>query len=167
MNLNPRLGLAAAAALLLAGAGGAAFAHPHPDGDGGEKRVKRFVIVEDGKGDGHHAKGKRVRRIEIIRDGEHHAGHDGPRVRRFEMRGHGALVDCEGGEKIVEEGAEEDGKKTKVVICTKGDRPTAATAERIEKALARIRANDELSDEQKARIETALRSAIDRARSTR
>ena len=62
---------------------------------------------------------------------------------------------------------EGDGKKTKVVICTRGDRPTAATAERIEKALARIRNNDELSDEQKARIETALRSAMERARSAR
>jgi hypothetical protein len=164
MNLNPRLGLAAAA-LLIAGAGGAALAHPHPDGDG-DKKVKRFVIVEDGKHGEHHAKGKRVRRVEIIRDGEHHAGR-GPRVRHFEMHGDGALVDCEGGEKVVEEGAERDGKKTKVVICTRGDRPTAATAERIEKALARIRANDELSDEQKARIETALRSAMERVRSTR
>ncbi|HET9639944.1 MAG TPA: hypothetical protein VFP12_12135 [Allosphingosinicella sp.] len=165
MRLDPRLGLAAAA-LLLAGAGGAALAHPHPDGDGGEKTVKRFVIIEDGKGDEHHAKGDHVRRVEIIRDGEHHAAGHGPRVRRFEMRGHGAPVDCDGGDRVVEENGEEDGKKTKVVICTKG-RPTAATAERIEKALARIRANDELSDEQKARIETALRSAMERARSAR
>jgi len=165
MILNPRLGLAAA--LLLAGAaGGAALAHPHPDGDGGEKKVKRFVIVEDGKGHKRHSKGERVRRVEIIRHGEHHAGGHGPKVRRFEMHGHGALVDCDGGEKIVEEGGEEDGKKTKVVICTKG-KPTAATAERIEKALARIRSHDELSDEQKARIETALRSAMERARSAR
>jgi len=162
MILDPRLGLAAAA-LLLAGSGGAALAHPHPEGDGDGKTVKRFVIIEDGKGDGHHAKGERVRRVEIIRNGEHRASGDGPRVHRFDMRGHGALVDCDGGEKIVEDGAEEDGKKTKVVICTKG-RPTAATAERIEKALARIRADDELSAEQKARIETALRSAMDRAR---
>jgi hypothetical protein len=163
MNLSPRLGLAAAA-LLLAGAGGAALAHPHPDGDGDQKTVRRFVIVEDGKSGDHHGEGKRVRRVEIIRDGERHAA--GPRVRHFEMRGHGALVDCDGGDKIVDESAEEGDKKTKVVICTKSG-PTAATAERLEKALARIRANDELSDEQKARIETALRSAIDRARSAR
>lgn len=167
MNLSPRLGLAAAA-LLLAGAGGAALAHPHPDGDDGEKKVKRFVIIEDGKGHGDHARGKRVHRVEILRDGERHAGDHGPRVRHFEMRGHGALVDCDGGEKVVEESGEEDGKKTKVVICTKGGgRPTAATAERIEKALARIRSSEELSPEQKARIETALRSAMERARSAR
>lgn len=161
MTLNPSLGLAAAA-LLLAGAGGAALAHPHPDGDG--KPVKRVIIIEDGKGE--HAKGEHVRRVEIIRDGEHHASGDGPRVRRFEMRGPDALVDCDGGDKVVDESDAQDGKKTKVVICNRGA-PTAATAERIEEALARIRANDDLSDEQKARIETALRSAIDRARSTR
>lgn len=164
MILDPRLGLAAAA-FLLAGTAGSALAHPHPDGDG--KEAKRFVIIHDGKDGEHHSKGDRVRRLEIIRDGEHHAGAHGPRVRHFEMRGHGALVDCDGGEKVVDESADDGGKKTKVVICTKGDRPTAATAERIEEALAHIRDNDHLSDEQKARIETALRSAMDRARSAR
>jgi hypothetical protein len=163
MNLHATL-VFAAAALLLGGAGGAALAHPHADGDG--KKVKRFVIIEDGSGGGHHAKGERVRRFEIVRDGEHHAGGQGPEIRHFEMRGHGALVDCGGGDEIVDESAVEGDKKSKVVICTKG-KPTAATAERMEKALARIRAHDELSDEQKALIETALRSAIDRARSTR
>ena len=166
MNLNPRLGLAAAA-LLLVGAGGAALAHPHPDGDDdGGKKVERIVIVEDGKDGGHHAKGDRVRRVEIIRPGEHRSSGDGTHVRHFEMRGHGALADCAGGEKIVDESAVEGGKKTKIVICAKGS-PTAATAERLEKALARIRSDDELSVEQKARIETALRSAINQARSAR
>jgi hypothetical protein len=159
--MKPNFVLGIAASLLLAGTAGGALAHPHPDGDG--EKAERFVIIHDGKDGEHRSKGDRVRRFEIIRDGEHRGG-DGPRVRRFEMLGHG--VDC-GGDKVVEESAEEDGRKTKVVVCTKGDRPTAATAERIEKALARIRSNDELSDEQKARIETALRSAIDRARSAR
>jgi hypothetical protein len=158
MSPSPSLGLAAAA-LLLAGAGGAALAHPHPDGDG---KVKRFVIIEDGKSDGRRADGERVRRVEIIRDGEDHAGSD---LRRFEMRGD-ALVDCAGGDKIVDESSDEGDKKTKIVICTKGE-PSAASAERIEKALARIRDSDSLSDEQKARIETALRSAMERARSAR
>ena len=145
MNLDPRLCLAAAA-LLLAGTGAAALAHPHPDGDGDGKQVKRFVIVHDGKG------------------GEHHAS--GDRVRKFEMHGVGRLADCDGGEKIVDEAADEGDKKTKVIICRKGA-PTAADAERLEEALARINDNDHLSDEQKARIETALRSAMDRARSAR
>ena len=162
------LTLGAAACVLLAGAAGAAFAHPHPEGEDGDgKKVERIVIVRDGAG-GHHGKpGKhKVRRFEIIGDeGGHHGKPGGPRVRRFEMHG-GALVGCEGGEKIVDESAGDGDKKTKVIICTKGQ-PTAAGAQRLEEALARINDNDELSAEQKARITTALRSAIDRARSAR
>ena len=165
MTHNRILALGGAASLLLAGAAGAAFAHPHADGDG--EKVKRFVIVHDGKGGEHRAKpGKHVRRFEIIgtEDG-HHGKPGGPRVRRFEMHGD-ALAHCEGGEKVVDETAGEGDKKTKTVICLKG-KPTAATAERLEEALARINDNDELSAEAKARIATALRSAIDRARSAR
>ncbi len=143
MNLNPGLGLVAAA-LLLVGAGGAALAHPHPDGDG--EKVKRVVIVHDGKSGGHHA--------------------GGDRVRRFEMHDVGRLADCDGGEKLVDETGGDDGRKTKVIICRKGA-ATAAEADRLEDALARINDSDHLSDEQKARIETALRSAIERARSAR
>jgi hypothetical protein len=162
MSLKLSLG---AAAILLAGAAGAAFAHPHPDGDG--TKVERVIIIRDGAGGEHHATGDRarVRRFEIIGDGDHHAD-AGPRIRRFEMRGHDALADCSDGDRIVDESAGDGDRKTKVIICTKGA-PPAASAERLEEALARINDNDELSDEQKARIETALRSAIDRARSAR
>ncbi|HEX8309111.1 MAG TPA: hypothetical protein VF645_11915 [Allosphingosinicella sp.] len=142
MNLNRSLGFAAA--LLLAGTGAAALAHPHPDGDG--KTVERIVIVRDGKG------------------GDEHG--PGDRIRKFEMHGVAGLANCDGSEKIVDEQSDEGGKKTKVIICRKGA-PTQADAERLEDALARITDNDHLSDEQKARIETALRSAIDRARSAR
>ncbi|HEX8572595.1 MAG TPA: hypothetical protein VF759_07585 [Allosphingosinicella sp.] len=167
MNLDRKLGLAAVASVLLAGAAGAALAHPHPDGDGDGKKGERVIIMRDGHGE-HHGKGKgdRVRRFKIVREGgEPHARGPGERIRHFELHG-GRLVGCEGGEKIVDETGGSDDRKTKVVICTKGA-PSAATADRLEKALARINSNDELSDEQKARIETALRSAIDRARSAR
>ena len=164
MKLNRKLAIAASA-LLLAGAGGAALAHPHPGADGDGKKEERVVIIHDGKEGEHKGKGERVRRVEIIRDGkgEHHAR--GPRVRRFEMHGAGRLIDCDGGEKV-EESAGEGDEKTRVIICRKGA-PTAATAKHLEDALARIRANGHLSDEQKARIDSALRSAIERARSTR
>ncbi|HEX8125771.1 MAG TPA: hypothetical protein VF548_09340 [Allosphingosinicella sp.] len=142
MNLSHSLGLATA--LLLAGTGAAALAHPHPDGDG--KTVERIVIVHDGKSGDEQGPGERIR--------------------KFEMLGAGGLANCDGGDKLVDEQADEGGKKTKVIICRKGA-PTAADAERLEDALARITDNDHLSDEQKARIETALRSAIDRARSAR
>jgi hypothetical protein len=143
MSLNPSLGIAAAA-FLIAGGAGAALAHPHPEGDG--KTVERIVIVRDGKG------------------GDEHAS--GDRIRKFEMIGPGGLANCDRGEKLVDEQADEGGQKTKVIICRKGA-PTAADAERLEQSLARIKDNEHLSDEQKARIETALRSAIDRARGAR
>ena len=168
MNHSRTLTLAAAAALLLAGAAGAAFARPHPDadGDGDGKKAERIVVIRDRAGAEHaRGEGREVRRFELVRDGkgERHVGADG--VRRLEI--HGAdLVGCEGGEKIVDESADEGDKKTKVIVCTKGT-PTADTARRLEEALARISANDDLSDEQKARIATALQSAIDRARSAR
>jgi hypothetical protein len=166
MTLNRHIAIGAAA-LLLAGAAGSALSHPHPEGEG--EKVERIVVIHDGKDGEHRAKGKgeRVRRFQIIRDGEggHHAR--GPRIRRFEMHGAGPLAHCGGGDKIVDESAGDGGKKTKVIICRKGGAPTAATAKHIEDAIARIRTNQHLSDEQKAEIETALRSAMDRARSTR
>jgi hypothetical protein len=80
---------------------------------------------------------------------------------------HGSpLAGCGGGEKIVDDGSGEGDRKTRVIICTRG-KPTAATAERLEQALARVTANDELSAEAKARIAIALESAIDRARTAR
>lgn len=144
-NLNLRR-FGALAAVVLAGAAGAAWGHPHPDGESDGKTVERVVIIRDAKG-------------------EHRAGAGDPRVRRFEIHGAG-MVDCDGGEKVVDESAGDGDKKTKVIICTRGA-PSAATADHLEDALARINANDELSDEQKAKISTALRSAIDRARSAR
>ncbi|MEA3011193.1 MAG: hypothetical protein QOJ91_2885 [Sphingomonadales bacterium] len=160
MTLNPGFSLAAAA-LLLAGAGGAALAHPHPDGDGDGKQVKRIIVIEDSANGAHEFKGKQVQRFRIVRDGE---GHADAEMRHFEIRD-GGLVDCGGGEKIVDESTEDGAKKTKVIICSKG--PPAASAEQLEKALARIKADSELNADQKARIETALRSAIDRAQSAR
>jgi hypothetical protein len=166
MNHNRILTLGAAAALLLAGAAGSAFAHPHPDADGDGKRVERVVVI-GGKGGEHHAgSGRHVRRVEIIdADGRRHDRPGGPRVRRFEMHGD-VLAHCDGAEKVVDETSGDGDKKTKMVICLK-DKPTAATAERLEEALARINSHDHLSAEAKARISTALKSAIDRARSAR
>lgn len=145
MNLDPRIGLASAA-LLLASIGGSAFAHPHSDADG--EKVKNFVILHEGKGI------------------ERPTGAAGDRFRALTIHGKGGLIECNGGEKIVDEVASDDGEKTKVIICSHGA-PAVANAEHLEQALARITDNDQLNDEQKARIETALRSAIDRARSAR
>ncbi|HEX9964089.1 MAG TPA: hypothetical protein VGB04_03815 [Allosphingosinicella sp.] len=145
MKLSPKFGLAAAA-ILLAGAGGAAFAHPHPGGDG--EKVRNFVVIHQGK------------------EGESLSGRAGDPFRALAIHRAGGAVACNGGDKIVDEVTGDDGNQTKVIICSQGT-PTGADAERLEKALARIAEMDQLNDEQKARIETALRSAIDRARSAR
>ncbi|MFL6845980.1 MAG: hypothetical protein ACJ8ER_14000 [Allosphingosinicella sp.] len=156
IRISTRRGLAAAALLVATAGAGAAFAHPHSDGDG--KKVERVIIIQDDK-DGDHASadGAQIRRFEIHRDGDH-ASADGGGIRRMEMVG-----DCRGGDKIVDESAGDDKKKTRVMICSRGE-PSARAAEHLEEALARINANDDLSAEQKAKIETALRSAIERAR---
>ena len=165
MKLDRNLAIGAAA-LLLAGAGGAALAHPHPEGDGDGKTVERIVIIRDGKGEHRvDADGARVHTFRMRRDGkgEHGAHMDG--VRAFRIHD-GALVGCDGGDKIVDETGGDGERKTKVIICSKGGL-SAAGAQHLEEALARIKSNEHLSDEQKAKIETALRSAIDRARSAR
>jgi hypothetical protein len=146
MNLSPNLGFAAAA-LLIAGAGGTALAHPHAEGESAGKKLERIVVIHEGKA------------------GEHHAG-AGERIRGLAIHGKDGLINCNGGEKLVDDVAEEGGKTTKVILCSKGP-ATAADAERLEQALARISETEHLTDEQRARIETALRSAIDRARSAR
>jgi hypothetical protein len=137
----------AAATLLVAGAGGAALAHPHAEGASAGKKLERIVVIHAGK------------------DGEHRLG-AGERFRALAIHGKDGLIDCNGGEKVVDEVADEGGKTTKVILCSKGA-ATAADAERLEDVLARVGEIDHISDEQKARIETALRSAIDRARGTR
>ena len=148
MKIASTLVAAAFSALVVAGAGGAALAHPHPEGADGDRKLKKFVIIQGGPGAGHKVEKRALR------------------IRHFDVRD---LELCEGGEKIVDESEGKGKDKTKVIICRKGKGggDGATAAKRLEEALARINSNDELSDAQKARIETALRSAIDKARSAR
>ena len=57
-------------------------------------------------------------------------------------------------------GAEEKGKKTKILICSHGNASPEERAKRLEQAIERVNKNEELSAESKARITTALRDAI-------
>jgi hypothetical protein len=143
MNDMKMLAIAAAVGLAVAGA---ALAHPHPEGSDGEK-VKKFVIITDHgemKGKGHDG-AKHVRTLRI--DGERLAG-------------------CLGGRTLVDETAGDDKNKTKVVICGK-DGDTRVDAERLEQALSRINSNEHISAEHKEKISSALREAIEKARSAR
>ena len=97
-----------------------------------------------------------------------HGGHadGGPRVRAFAMHG-GELADCLGGERNVTE-SNEDGKRSKVIICSRGGAAAnpAQRVERLEQALSRLTSSDQLTAEQKERVTAALREAIEKLRTT-
>jgi hypothetical protein len=134
-HLTLNLGIAAAVLL-----GGAAIAHPHSDGDAKEKRTERIVIVSE-KGDREHSR---------------------ERVREFRMEDRDGMAHC-GGDKTEVDESTGDKERTRIVICGDGA-DSAARAEHLERALARIQDNDSLSAEHKARISAKLREAIDKAR---
>jgi hypothetical protein len=114
-----------------------AAAHPHPEGDG--KKVDRMVILEN----------------------KHH-GEAGKRVRAFHLDR--ADMECEGEATKIDETS--DKERTKIFLCHDGKGSRAEQAERLEKALARIRSEDHLSAEHKAKVETAIQEAIGRLRAT-
>jgi hypothetical protein len=137
-------------ALAAAGAAGLGFAtvgvaHPHPDG-----QSRKVIVLTD-----HETKG------EHRRDGKH-------RIRTFRHHrgpGHGAsLVHCEGERREIGGGESEDGKKTRIILCSKGG-DSAAQAEKLERALERVQANDHLEGEHKEKVVAALREALERLRS--
>jgi hypothetical protein len=131
--------LAAAASVALAGA---ALAHPHEGGDA-EKTQK--IIVLSKRADG--------------------AGTPGP-VREFRMmRGQGGEFTCPNGDatKIDETTG---GERTKVLICTDDKLSKAEHAEKLEGALERMRSQDHLGGEHKAKVEAALQEAIARLRAS-
>ena len=134
------LKLAAAASVALAGA---ALAHPHEGGDG--KGSVDKVIVLTGKHDGKDA-GKRVREFRML-------------------RGPGGEFTCPNGEATkIDETTGSD--RTKILICGDDKLSGADRAKKLEETLARIRAEDHLGAEHKAKVEAALQEAIARLRAT-
>jgi hypothetical protein len=145
-------GLWAAAAFgmaALTGLAGTALAHPD-HGDGDKKKVHKVVIL-NGKHDGKHA-------------GKHDAKRGHERVREFRMlRGEGRGFDCPEGEQTkIDETT--GGDRTKIVICGDDKLSAAERAAKLEETLARLRAEDHLSAEHKAKVEAALSAAISRLR---
>jgi prophage tail gpP-like protein len=138
-HLTINLGIAASVLL-----GGAALAHPHPDGDAKERTTERIVIVSE------------------KRDAEHGAQDARERIREFRIEGRDVMADC-GGDKTEVEESTGDKEKTRIIICDAGANG-AERAEHLERALARIEANEALSAEHKVRITAKLREAIDKAR---
>lgn len=139
---------AAFGAAAVAGLSGTALAHP--DHEGGDRKKVHKVVILDGKHGGKH-------------DGK--AGHE--RVREFRMlRGEGRGFDCPAGEETrVDETT--GGDRTKILICGDDKASAAERAAKLEEALARIRGEDHLSAEHKAKVEAALSAAISRLREAR
>ena len=135
--------------------------HVERGGDHDGKHVRTIRIEGDGDHDG---KGKPVRTFHIERHGDH--GKDGGRhVRAFRIDGDN-MIDCDGEKTEVDESTGGERERTRVVICGKGDLNAAQRIERLEQALGRINANQELSVEHKEKVTAALREAMERLRAT-
>ena len=171
---------ASAGALAIAGfgLGGPGLAHPHGDEDGAKTKVEKVIVIREADRK-HKGKGKHQRSFRILRDGEvrgdgrirsfhiERAGKPGDgerhvRIMRFDGD---ALADC-GGEAIVRSETGDEKDKTKVIICSKGELSQAQRVEKIEQVLERLRTNDRLSAEQRARVTEALQRAIEEMRTT-
>lgn len=128
---------AASAVALAAAVPATGVAHPHPDGD--RKKMGRVIILEN-----------------------KHRGEPGKRMRAFHIGR--ADMKCEGEATRIDEGS--DRERTKILLCHDGKASASERTERLEKALSRIRSDEHLSAEHKAKVETAIEEAIAKLRST-
>jgi hypothetical protein len=135
-----------AAGLAATGAAAAAPAPAPAAGDDTQGRkvehVERFVLV-DHKGQGE--------------SGD-------PHVFAVALADGGAS--CTGNADEVSQQSEDGKQKTKIVICSAGEASPADRAERLQRAIARVEANQELSAEHKEKVVAALREAIERLQAT-
>jgi hypothetical protein len=136
---NICLKLAAAASVALAGA---ALAHPDT---GGDKDTIQRVIVLSGKHD--------------MKDAD-------KRVREFRMiRGANGEFSCPTGDQTkIDETT--GGDRTKVLICSDDKLSSADRAKKLEETLAKIRSENHLGGEHKAKVEAALQEAINKLRAS-
>jgi hypothetical protein len=143
--LGRRLAPAAAGALLLAGLGfaNAAFACD-PASAHGDAKADKVIVLSN-----HRHSGDGERRVRVMHDGAM------------------AVADCGGERAAVSESTDGDRERTRIILCGKGDLTDAQRVEKLERALARISANEELSAEHKEKVTAALRAAIERLRSAR
>lgn len=132
--------LAAAAALGFVAAPAAAQETAQP----GAKTEQVMIIKRDGAQSG---------------EGGEHA------IRRFRIEGDSA-GHCTGQKDEVNEASSDGREHTRILLCSGNTQLSAAErADRLEKVLSRLEARNDLSTEQKAKVTTALREAIDRVRS--
>jgi hypothetical protein len=106
------------------------------------EHIERFVVVTDHKDQGE-------------------AGD--PQIRAFALADGAAA--CAGDKDEVTSQSEDGKQKTKILICSKTEMSAADRAEHLQRAIARIEANQDLSAEHKEKVVAALRSEIERLQS--
>jgi glycerate kinase len=127
------------AAFALIGFAGAASAHDPEKG----ARVERIIILDKGEAAKKGAKAP-LRRVEIVRLHE-----DGP----GRCAGEVSDVDTASG-----------GERTRIRLCAPAKGNAEERIKRLEEALGRIREDDRISADHRAKVETALQDAIARLR---
>ena len=144
-------GIAAVTILIGAGAtlGSAGIVHPHPENGKQEHRERIIIMDRQGGEQGGHAgqSERREHRVEIRR---------GP---------NGEIVEpnCGDGERTnVEDGT--DGRRTRIVLCSRGNATPAQRAEHLQRARDRLAQDSELSAETRSRIAAQLDREIARLR---
>ena len=133
--------LSAAVTAIVASLGlsAAGLAHDGSDGKSERKEIQKIIIVRDG-------------------DGEQQVDR---RIEEFRHDREAAIARCKGERSEIDERS--DKERTRIVVCA-DSLSSADRAKRLEEALGRIRKDEHLSAEHKARVETALEQAIARLR---
>ena len=129
----------AAAGLALFGLAMPVLAHDPPV----HQRSERIIVLDGARGAGDHDH----RRIEAVRPRRHQITCEGERTEIDERTG----------------GAEH----TRILLCSDDKLDNGERADRLEKTLEGLRGNDRLSAEHRAKIESALQTAIAKLRESR
>lgn len=142
-------GIAAVAALAAAGAllGSPGIAHPHPE-DGKQERRERIIIRTDQHG------------------GDATAGHGEHRV-EIRRGANGEIVEpsCGDGQRTnIDEGAGADGRRARIVLCSRGNATPAQRVEHLQRARDRLANDTDLSAEARQRVTAAIDREIARLR---
>jgi len=110
--------------------------------------------------------GKKSEQIIIVKREGPQTGEGGEHaMHRFRIeRMDGSAAACTGQKDEVNEASADGRERTRIMICGDSQLSAADRAAKLEKVLSRIEARDDMSADQKARVTTALRGAIDRIR---
>ncbi|WP_426266672.1 hypothetical protein [Sphingomonas sp. LHG3443-2] len=130
-------------------------------GDKDKQERREIIVIRDGKETA--AAGTPERRIRIV-DVAPGKGEERREVRILREPGAPgtriAMLSCDDGAKVDSEATDKDGKKTRVMICTKGGSSNVSRVQQLRDAAKRIEGDTNLSPEARTRVVTAINEAI-------